>query len=174
MNQKTKTRVPYCVREVSHSCDVFLYFSIIWNPSGLMQRLVSPERKWCGRKIASRRENWILWVSQQEITLRSFVTQETTLSEPGIRNSLSSFHPTDQPFIILRYKYKYTHKKTKIRKYRVFWPCLAGKNGRLPLNIFSFSFLWFRILLDLCISEIFCWQGLIWFLSTPVLLFYGH
>ena len=51
------------------------------------------ERKWSGRKIGLRRENWILWVSRQEITLRSFVTQETTLSEPRIRNGLFPFHP---------------------------------------------------------------------------------
>lgn len=29
----------------------------------------APPRKWTRRKIGPRRENWILWVSQQEITL---------------------------------------------------------------------------------------------------------
>ena len=88
----------------------FLFSSWIWswldNPKsiGWCTDLFHPGRKWCGRKIGPRRENWILWVSQQEITLRSFVTQETTLSEPGVRNSLSSFHPPDQIVLIVKCK----------------------------------------------------------------------
>ena len=62
-------------------------------PIGQCTDLSHCERKWSGRKIGLRRENWILWVSRQEITLRSFVTQETTLSEPRIRNGLFPFHP---------------------------------------------------------------------------------
>ena len=111
--------------------------------------LFHPGRKWCGRKIGPRRENWILWVSQQEITLRSFVTQETTLSEPGIRNSLLPFHPrwlrssssTSNTNKNRRTKRKKKYTSTKHKKLHLGEPGIRNSIFAFhPKNVFAIVF----------------------------------
>ena len=108
-------------------------------PIGQCTDLSHCERKWSGRKIGLRRENWILWVSRQEITLRSFVTQETTLSEPRIRNGLFPFHPL--AIIIISIK----------NIVGSFQGHLWYMISQSPFKTFSFN--------DFNISSFFCWQG---------------